>query len=160
MMRHVNLLSKLAVIGLFMVIAGCASQPIAIPTIATPPPVSIPVPTPTNLQNMKYQLVTSQTLPTFTATFQANPNQQFYVLDRTNMEIMISNVQELRSYILQQQATINYLAGVLKSQQYQGNGVANTGSNPPAIPASSASTSKLLSLFASPSNIVSKLEKK
>jgi hypothetical protein len=121
MMRHVNLLSKLIVIGLFMVIAGCASAPIAVPTIATPPPVSIPVPTPTNLQNMKYQLITAQTLPTFTATFKANPNTQYYVLDRTDMEIMISNVQELRRYILEEQTTINYLASVLKSQQDQGN---------------------------------------
>jgi hypothetical protein len=118
MMRHVKLLSNLAVIGMFIVIAGCASTPpIAIPTIATPPPVSIPVPTPTNLQNMKYELITAQTLPTFIAAFKTNPNQQFYVLDRTDMEIMISNVQELRRYILEEQTTINYLAGVLKSQQ-------------------------------------------
>lgn len=117
MMRHVNLLSKLFMIGMVAIVAGCAAQPIVTSQVAAPPPVSIPVPTPTNLQNMKYQLVTAQTLPTFQAAFAANTNAQFYVLDRTNMEIMISNVQELRRYILEQQTTINYLAGVLKSQQ-------------------------------------------
>jgi hypothetical protein len=101
---------------MFLILTGCATTPVPVPTIVTPPPVSVPVPTPTNLQNMKYQLVTAATLPTFEATFQANPNAQFYVLDRPNMEIMISNVQELRRYILEQQTTINYLAGVLKLQ--------------------------------------------
>lgn len=118
MMRHVSLLSKILVAGAFVALAGCATTPpIVTSQVVAPPPVSVPVPTPTNLQNMKYQLVTSQTLPTFTAAIQANPNAQYYVLDRTNMEIMISNVQELRRYILEQQATINYLGNVLKSQQ-------------------------------------------
>jgi hypothetical protein len=118
MMRLVSQLSKLVVIGVFAFLAGCATQPpIVTSNIVKPPPVSIPVPTPTNLQNMKYQLLTGQTLPTFQAAIATNPAAQFYVLDRTNMEIMISNVQELRRYILEQQATITYLGNVLKSQQ-------------------------------------------
>jgi hypothetical protein len=143
MMHHAKLLSKLFILVLFMVVAGCATQPIAVPTISTPPPVSIPVPTPTNLQNMKYQLITAQTLPTLVAAFQANPNLQYYVLDRTNMEIMISNVQELRRYILEEQTTINYLAGVLKSQQDQGTKATATGD-----------------LVSGTSNLVTKIEKK
>jgi hypothetical protein len=116
MMRHVS--KWLAVIGAVAVMAGCATQqPVAVTTIADRPPVSIPVPTPTNLQNMKYQLVTAQTFGTFQSQLQANPTAQFYVLDRSNMEIMISNVQELRRYILEQKKTIDYLADVLKSQQ-------------------------------------------
>jgi uncharacterized lipoprotein YajG len=122
MMRHVpQLLSKLFVVAMFAVLAGCATAPpIVTSNIVTPPPVSIPVLAPTNLQNMQYQLVTAATLPTFTAAVTANPTGEYFVLDRTNMEIMISNVQEMRSYILQEQATINYLAGVLKLQESNG----------------------------------------
>jgi hypothetical protein len=121
-MHHVPLLSKLFVISMFAILAGCATAPpIVTSNVVTPPPVSIPVLPPTNLQNMNYQLVTAQTLPTFTAAIKANPTGEYFVLDRTNMEIMISNVQEMRSYILQEQTTINYLAGVLKLQESTGN---------------------------------------
>jgi hypothetical protein len=135
-MRRVLLsLSKVFVIGMFAILAGCATQPpIVTSQVVAPPPVSIPVITPTNLQNMSYTLVAQQTLATFEEAFKTNANSQFYVLDRTNMEIMISNVQELRRYILEQQTTINYLAGVLKLQQTStaaANGTATTTTTTP-----------------------------
>jgi hypothetical protein len=132
-MRHVNqFLSKLLVIGA-VVLAGCATQPpVVTSNLYTPPPVSIPVITPTNLQNMKYTLVTSQTIATFDAELKANPNAQYYVLDRTNMEIMISNTQEMRRYILSQQASINYLAGALNLETSKSGASAPNGASAPS----------------------------
>lgn len=131
-MHHVNkFLSKVLLVLGIALIAGCATQPPIVTNHAvTPPPVSIPTIAPTNLQNMKYMLVTKDTLSVFTAELNANPANQFYVLDRPNMEIMIANVQQMRSYILQQQATINYLAGALNLETSKpGTAVAPTGAS-------------------------------
>jgi hypothetical protein len=110
-MRH---LSKL-ILALAFVLSACATTPpIVVSNAVTPPPVAIPVITPTNLQNVKYDIVTQSSLSDFEANFKTNPNEQFYVLDRTNMEIMISNIQEMRRYILSQTASINYLGNALQ----------------------------------------------
>lgn len=123
-------LSKL-ILALAFVLSACATtQPVVVSNPVAPPPVSIPVITPTNLQNVKYDIVTQSTLGQFEANFKSNPNAQFYVLDRTNMEIMISNIQEMRRYILSQTASINYLGNALqlysKNASESGDGKQNT----------------------------------
>lgn len=137
-------LSKFVLAGFVVLAAGCATAPTTVVSshAVTPPPVSIPVITPTNLQNMKYTLVTQATVAVFDAELKANPTAQYYVLDRTNMEIMISNVQELRRYILEQQQTINYLAGVLKLETTKPGDAASGASATSATPSNNNTTAK------------------
>ncbi|WP_146125275.1 hypothetical protein [Burkholderia multivorans] len=107
-MRLTKLLLVLAV-----VLSACTTAPVVTSNVVTPPPVSIPVIAPTNLQNVKFDLVTSSSLAAFEQQFKTDPNAQFYVLDRSNMQTMISNIQEMRRYILSQQASITYLGNAL-----------------------------------------------
>lgn len=103
------------ILALSFVLSACAvAPPVVTSNVVAPPPVSIPVITPTNLQNVKYTIVTQSSLAAFEQQFKANPNEQFYVLDRTNMEVMISNLQQMHTYILSQAASINYLGSALK----------------------------------------------
>ncbi|WP_171985294.1 hypothetical protein, partial [Burkholderia cenocepacia] len=114
---HVRLLRKRTLLGsgwpCLLGAGHCTTAPVVTSNVVTPPPVSIPVIAPTNLQNVKFDLVTSSSLATFEQQFKTDPNAQFYVLDRSNMQAMISNIQEMRRYILSQQASITYLGNAL-----------------------------------------------
>ena len=103
--------SKLLVLALLL--SGCAAAPVVTSNLVTPPVVSVPVIAPTNLQPVSFQLATASTYAAFSDCFKADPNAHFYILSQADMNNLVGNIQEMRRYILSQQASITYLSGVL-----------------------------------------------
>lgn len=103
--------SKLLVLALLL--SGCTAAPVVTSNLVTPPVVSVPVIAPTSLQPVSFQLATASTYAAFADCFKPDSNAHLYVLGQTDMTNLVGNIQEMRRYILSQQASITYLSGVL-----------------------------------------------
>lgn len=99
---------------LALLLSGCTAAPVVTSNVVTPPAVSVPVIAPTNLQSVSFQLATASTYQAFADCLKADPSAHFYILGQTDMNNLVGNIQEMRRYILSQQASISYLSGVLE----------------------------------------------
>ncbi len=104
------------VLGMSMLLSGCASFIEEKPSIVIPPTyseqVAIPKATPTELKPLEWRIMKKAEMQKFLSE---NSGKDFvvYSLDDHNMKVLIGNMQELRRYIQEQQEVINYLVGII-----------------------------------------------
>lgn len=112
--------SKLIAILAAVFLAGCHTCP-TIPDPVEKPPVYgdvvLPVVRGTDLKDVKWELMDQAELQKLVEEKKNTKGFFVYVLDQSGMETEIGNMQELRRYIQQQQAAIEFLVGVIKSRQ-------------------------------------------
>lgn len=110
---------KLIIVAVAMILTGCASTTPSEPDVinnTTPIAennITIPKVDPTKLQSVRWKLMNENDLKAYIADNKGKP-YIVYVLDQDNMKIEISNIQELRRYLKDQQAKIQYLIDALK----------------------------------------------
>lgn len=112
--------SKVIAILATVFLAGCHTCP-TIPDPVEKPPVygdiAFPVVRGTDLKEVKWELMDQSELQKLVEEKKNTKGFFVYVLDQAGMEIEINNTQELRRYIQQQKAAIDFLVGVIKSRQ-------------------------------------------
>lgn len=116
--------NSLMALALSFVLVGCATQKTTQTTITVPPTYSqnIPIPTvePVRTEEVNWLLLNREKATKF---IQSTPDDfLLYTIDDNGMKSLIGNIQELRRYILSQQAKIDYLIGVLDARKEKPNG--------------------------------------
>ena len=99
---------------LLLCVASCASD---INVTASPtkfPEVKAPTAQPMNFQDMSWKIYNKADLLALIDQLSKNPDKNFalYTLDGTNFKALDSNLQEMRRFILEQQAVIVFYQNI------------------------------------------------
>lgn len=117
-------ISKLALIVVALILAGCQTSLKRQETVVTVPPTygeNVPIPkvAPTDLKELKWKLMNRAEMQKFLDDHKGE-DFDIYTLDGQNAAILIGNIQELRRYIQSQEEVIAYLKKVLDARSEKG----------------------------------------
>lgn len=101
--------------------SACASDPIPVPVVIPPAPVSVPQITPMTLNRITWKVYNVSDLKALVAKMEASGDKStvLFSLDANGYNALSMNMIEIKRFIKDQSAVTQFLIGVLNEQQKQ-----------------------------------------